>query len=210
MQENPVKRAVIIFQKIAIAGKVKTRVAKTIGDEAALDIYKKLVLYTHDVASEITGDKIIYFSDFQLNKTQETTPDQFQVQFQSGNNLGQKMANAFAEVLAKGYEKVLLIGTDCGVLTSDLLDRGFEILDEKDLVIGPAQDGGYYLIGMKISRPEIFENIPWSSEEVLSLTVKRVESEGLTYGLLPVLSDVDTYEDWKQQEEFVLKRLSKP
>jgi len=208
MRQNPLKRALIIFQKMAVAGKVKTRIAKNVGDEVALEIYKKLVLYTHDIASEITGDKIIYFSNNQLEKTQENIPDQFQIEIQSGIDLGQKMANAFEEILAKGYEKVLLIGTDCGMLTSDLLDKGFEILDEKDLVIGPAKDGGYYLIGMKILRTEIFETIPWSTEEVFGLTLKRVESEGLSYGLLPVLSDVDTYEDWKQQEELVLKRLS--
>ncbi|OOG74863.1 TIGR04282 family arsenosugar biosynthesis glycosyltransferase [Algoriphagus sp. A40] len=190
------KAALMIFQKNAIPGKVKTRLAATVGDDLALEIYHWLVAYTHQVAREIKLDKFLFYSDFIPEDSNELFPG-YQFEVQCGSNLGQRMCNAFEFLFAKGYSNVVIIGTDCPDLQVSDLNKAFLALSQNDLVIGPAKDGGYYLLGKSCFCPEIFKDIPWSTSRVLELTLDRADNANLNYEFLKILSDVDTFEDWK-------------
>jgi uncharacterized protein len=190
------KAALIIFQKNAVLGKVKTRLAVAVGDQRALEIYQWLTAYTHEIVKELEVDKFIFYSDYIPDESsREFTGYQFELQ--SGNDLGDRMSNAFAHLFTKGYTSVVIIGTDCPSLKGNDLNEAFLKLSGADLVIGPAQDGGYYLLGMSMFLPEIFHDIPWSTSEVLSKTLDRAAKLNAEYGLLKIRADIDTPEDWE-------------
>lgn len=191
------KVALIIFQKNAQLGKVKTRLAASIGNEKALEIYQWLTAYTHEQLRGINVDKFLYFSDFiPENPVGDYTNYQFEVQ--SGENLGERMSNAFLQLFKSGYKSVVIIGTDCPEMTRNDIEKAFLNLEQVDLVIGPARDGGYYLLGMRSYFPELFSDISWSTSEVLVSTLDRADKLNLEYEFLKVLSDIDTLSDWEQ------------
>lgn len=189
--------ALIIFQKNAILGKVKTRLASTTGDEQALEIYNWMTTYTHQIANQIRVDKFLFYSDFIPQHSDEILHG-FQFEVQSGANLGERMSNAFAYLFAKGYSSVVIIGTDCPELKVSDLNKAFLALSQNDLVIGPAKDGGYYLLGKSCFCPELFRDIPWSTSKVLELTLDRADEANLHYEFLNIKSDIDTIEDWEK------------
>lgn len=189
------QNAVIVFQKNAELGKVKTRLAATLGDQQALDIYRHLIDKTYSQLSGISdADIFVYFSEFH-EKSSLKIPHQTAVQ--KGVDLGERMKCAFEEVFAKGYERVILIGTDCPDIETNILNQALKELLNNDAVFGPALDGGYYLIGLKEVYSELFENIPWSTDKVLLLTEKQLNKKKLTYSLLKPLRDIDTPDDWE-------------
>lgn len=190
------KAALMVFQKNAIPGKVKTRLAVSVGDDLALEIYNWMTSYTHQIVSEIKVDKFLFYSDFIPEHTNEILQG-YHFEVQKGANLGERMSNAFEFLFAKGYSNVVVIGTDCPDLQVSDLDRAFLALGQNDLVIGPAKDGGYYLLGKSCYYPELFKDIPWSTSKVLELTLDRADSVNLNYEFLKILSDIDTFEDWK-------------
>lgn len=194
------KSALIIFQKNAVLGKVKTRLSADVGDEVAMEIYQQLVRHTHDVCASVPVKKFLFFSDFIPDDISEFGQD-YQFEVQSGNDLGSRMENAFQRLFSKDYEKIIISGTDCGELESNILEDAFELLDKHEVVIGPARDGGYYLLGMKKMFSDLFEGIPWSTEKVLFLTMEKLEKQNISYELLEILSDVDRIEDWKKLKE---------
>jgi len=194
------KYALIIFQKNAVLGKVKTRLAVSVGDEKALEIYKWLTERTHSAAKELSVHKFLFFSDY-VPQVSEFSSPYFKTELQSGSDLGERMSRAFEFLFAKGYERVVIIGTDCPELSSNLLKDAFRALDQSDLVFGPAEDGGYYLMGMNQFYPDLFVSIPWSTDQVLELSLDRAEAMGLEYDLLGILSDIDTLDDWKKFSE---------
>jgi rSAM/selenodomain-associated transferase 1 len=114
---------------------------------------------------------------------------------QAGEDLGARMALAFADVFAQGYRRVLVIGTDLPTLPGSAFGEALTLLDAHDLVLGPARDGGYYLIGLRKPAPELFAGIPWSTDRVLALTQTKAAAAGLKTALLPVRRDVDTLDD---------------
>ncbi len=185
----------IIFIKNPKLGKVKTRLAATVGDEKALSIYKQLLHFTQKLALSLKVNRALFYSD-ELISEDDWSNDAFQKNVQEGNNLGERMKNAFQEVLQTN-KKAVIIGSDCAELTSEILQNAFEALEKNDFVIGPAKDGGYYLIGMNYFEPSIFKNIEWSTDEVLPKTLEKINSLGKNVFLLPALSDTDNEEDWK-------------
>ncbi|MBA4301579.1 MAG: hypothetical protein C0433_15975 [Cyclobacterium sp.] len=191
------RAALIIFQKNAVLGKVKTRLAASIGDEQALEVYRWLTDYTHEIVKKLEVDKFLFYSDY-IPENPEGNLEGYQLEVQSGTNLGERMKNAFAHLFAKGYSSVAIIGTDCPDLTGRDLNSAFLALSQSDLVVGPAKDGGYYLLGMSKFIPEIFNNIPWSTSRVLELTLNLAEKLNLDYEFLQILSDIDNLEDWNQ------------
>jgi uncharacterized protein len=185
--------AVIIFVKNPVAGKVKTRLAAAIGNDKALDIYLHLITHTVNAAVNVAADKYIYFSD-----EIDTTIGQnaaFKKAVQSGADLGERMKNAFSDVLNNAYHKVIITGTDCPGISPEILQRAFNQLAGTDVVIGPAADGGYYLLGMKALHPVLFDNIEWSTSAVLQTTVERCTQNNLQCQLLEELSDIDEEKD---------------
>lgn len=189
--------ALIIFIKNPALGKVKTRLAKTVGDEKALGIYLKLTEITRKNAKILRGvNRAVFYSDF-YNRDDEWSNTAFQKHVQSGNDLGERMFNAFSTML-KTNEKAVIIGSDCPTLTTKILDLAFENLETHDFVLGPSTDGGYYLLGFGRSHLSdvVFKNMEWSTENVLQTTLKRLEEQGKTVFLLPELTDVDEEKDW--------------
>jgi rSAM/selenodomain-associated transferase 1 len=106
------------------------------------------------------------------------------------------MAGAIAETIERGLSKVVIIGSDCLEIGEEHIRQAYLYLDEADIVIGPASDGGYYLLGMKMLHPNLFEGIAWSSDEVLKATLTKSKAQGLSHRLLEVLSDIDELEDY--------------
>ena len=189
------KEVVLVFQKNAILGKVKTRLAAGMGEPRALEIYRHLIQLTYSALEDVPVPVWTYFSDY----IPETVNTHIEKSFvQEGQDLGQRMAHAFARSFELGMDKVVLIGTDCPSLQSHHLNEAFEALTHSDLVVGPATDGGYYLIGMKRRSDYLFEGISWSTAAVLSQTLAVASANGLDFTLLDELSDIDTQEDWER------------
>ena len=186
--------ALIIFIKNPVKGKVKTRLAATIGDDMALVIYQKLLKHTLNIVEHVAAHKFIFFSDaIEESIGYINTPvDKF---VQSGNDLGEKMNNAFEQLFKNKYERIIIIGTDCPCITTNILEEAFSKLNDNDVVIGPAADGGYYLIGMKQMQNTLFDNIAWSTSSVLYSTIDKCVNNKLSYTLLAELNDVDEEKD---------------
>jgi rSAM/selenodomain-associated transferase 1 len=188
------KQAVLIFAKNLIHGEVKTRLAETIGNDRAFSVYKELLQHTKDITKNIDADKTIFYSN-NIDEKDIWKHETYKKQMQKGNDLGERMLNAFEHAFKNGYEEVVIIGTDCFELTSSIINDAFTFLKKHDIVIGPAKDGGYYLLGMKKLYPELFQNIYWSTENVLIQTIAVCSKGSLTYHLLQQLSDVDEEKD---------------
>ncbi|MEP5611520.1 MAG: TIGR04282 family arsenosugar biosynthesis glycosyltransferase [Cyclobacteriaceae bacterium] len=185
----------MIFVKNLIPGMVKTRLAKDIGIDAALDIYKQLIEQTNEVADKITTDKTIYYSEYvEIEDIWDT--EKYSLKVQKGNDLGEKMLNAFDEAF-DSYNKVVLIGSDCFDLTPETIANAFKSLEDFDVVVGPASDGGYYLLGMKEHLPQLFQGKEYSTDKVLQELLAEAEELELSVHQLEELNDIDTLQDLK-------------
>lgn len=191
----------MVFVRNPVLGKVKTRMAKKIGEKTALDIYKMLLFYTEKVVYQMRGcNKAVFYSDI-IEKGDMWHDTAYQKFVQKGNDLGERMKNAFSLAFSKSYKNVIIIGSDCVEVTEAIFEDAFLKLNSADVVIGPANDGGYYLLGMKSLHKELFENIPWSTENVLLDTMNVCKKLNLKYHLLPALSDVDTVENMRDSDK---------
>ena len=188
--------ALIVFVKNPVAGKVKTRLAATLGDFQALEIYLKLLAKTRNTVLSLACSRYVYYSDT-VDEADEWTSPPFLKRLQQGPDLGIRMYTALRETLLL-HPKAVLIGSDIPGLSSEHLQQAFLALHSHDYVLGPAKDGGYYLIGMKIPSAAVFEGITWSTSTVLQQTLQHIQNSGKTCYLLPELSDVDTAADWEK------------
>lgn len=196
--ERKSKNVIIVFQKNLILGKVKTRLAKTIGNEEALNIYKSLIRTTYSELSKLKdADIVVYLSDYVEELPFDIKGKNYSIFAQHGLDLGERMKHAFEETFALGYEKCLIIGTDCPELSMKEMQSAIDNLSNHDVVFGPAEDGGYYLMGKKKLIPSLLQGINWSTDEVLSKSIEKIEKENLTLKLLERLGDIDTEKDWK-------------
>lgn len=175
-------------------GKVKSRLAETVGEQRALDIYKKLLSHTHAVSKNIDAHRFVFYEDF-LNEEDIWENDIYKKSLQQGSDLGQRMKHAFEKLFSSGYKKIIIIGSDCYELTGDILKDAYEALSMVDLVIGPASDGGYYLLGMAKFIPALFDNKSWSSDTVYADTIKQASQLNYTFQSLVTLNDVDVESD---------------
>lgn len=197
------KKLLIIFVKNIKLGKVKTRLAKTVGDENAFTIYKALVEVTEIATSSINVDKRIYFSDAIIH---EKWPNDYKA-VQKGEDLGQRMSNAFKDGFNDGYTEIVLIGSDLPNITKKVINNGFGSLKSKEVVFGPAEDGGYYLVGMSKLHHFIFENKAWSTSNLLEETLSELKQKKIEVSLIETLNDIDTFEDLQAYPKF-LKLIS--
>lgn len=200
----PQQSALIIFIKNAVLGKVKTRIAQDLGDEKALKIYETLTEITRSITDQLTGEKVLFYSDFiDYNDAWDNTL--YDKQLQVGNDLGERMLNAFTYTLSKeNIKKASIIGSDCPDISLWHLTKSFYALDTHEIVIGPANDGGYYLLGMRKPYPSIFQNKAWSSNSVLKSTCEELLASRIPYYLLPYLTDTDTIHDFSPAFEQLL------
>lgn len=193
------KNLLMIFTRNPELGKVKTRLAKSIGDEKALEIYKFLLNRTKTIAAQLTADKAVFYS-VKVRENDIWDAQVYQKFQQFGEDLGARMQHAFETAFANGYEKVAIIGSDLYDLTPQHIENAFEQLNTHDVVIGPAEDGGYYLLALKQVHPAIFQNKEWGTETVRAATLSDLQKQSVF--LLPVLNDVDFVEDIQDHPAF--------
>ncbi|WP_425393146.1 TIGR04282 family arsenosugar biosynthesis glycosyltransferase [Ekhidna sp.] len=186
----------MIFVKNLIPGMVKTRLAEDIGIDKALDVYQELVHHTHKITKKLEVDKSVFYSEYVEIEDIWDNGD-FKLTSQKGFTLGEKMSNAFDEGF-DSYNKVIIIGSDCYDLSSKHIKLAFEMLEENDVVVGPAKDGGYYLLGMSEYFPQLFQDKEYSTDKVLKELLEEAEELELSVYKLPVLNDIDTLEDLKE------------
>ena len=203
------KSAVIILIRNPVSGCVKTRLAADIGNLNALNVYKNLLSYTRNITNSMDSSRLLFYSDF-IDLNDDWEDGIYQKYLQSGNDFGEKMLNAFNIALTQ-HELVVIIGSDCFELNSEIIELAFKKLKDFDVVIGPAKDGGYYLMGLKRVYPDLFQGKSWSTDSVLSETIDTLKELDLTYHLLPLLGDIDTLQDLKisklyEQLDFKNKR----
>lgn len=185
------KELVIVFVKNIKLGKVKTRLAKTIGNHAAFEVYKELVKVTELATENLDTTLRIYFSDSIVGTKWENAYKAIQ----NGKDLGERMKNAFLKGFEDGYDRIVLIGSDLPDINASHIQKGLEALKSYEVVFGPAEDGGYYLIGMSKMNTNIFENKPWSQSHLLTETISELKHNNTTFTTLQVLNDIDTFED---------------
>lgn len=192
------KKLLLVFAKNPEKGKVKTRLAKTVGEEKAYQTYLKLMDYTLEVAEGADAHKQIWYSSF-IDREDRSVPN-FEKKLQRGKNLGERMLNAFRRGFEDRFEKIVIIGSDCPEITPQIIEDAFAGLDQNDVVIGPSEDGGYYLLGLRGIIPGIFSYIPWSTGRVFSETMNVLKKAGKDVTLLPTLNDIDTAEDLRNSD----------
>lgn len=185
----------IIFIRNPEAGKVKTRLARTLGDLETLRIYLFLLEKTRGAASGVSAERHVYYSE-NMPLEDDWPAGLFLKKLQSAGDLGQRMEAAFYDAFRGGAQKVLIIGSDCPELSSQILENAFEMLEHSDFVLGPVPDGGYYLLGMKEMTPAVFRGITWSTETVRNDTLLKIRALGKSCSLLPELTDIDEAKDW--------------
>lgn len=189
--------ALIIFIKNPVKGLVKTRLAKDLGDDKALQIYHKLCDLTRNSALGFRGDKYLFYSD-EIVFHDAWNEGNFIRQKQEGKDLGERMANAFETVFKKGSVRVLIIGSDCPYLKSQHLFQAINKLHDFDCVVGPAVDGGYYLLGLKKMIPELFMEKSWSTQKLLEETIQTLKTRNHTIFIMDTLEDVDDNASWER------------
>ena len=199
------KNLIIVFVRNPELGKVKTRLAKTIGDKDALKIYTILLKHTESVLHKVSSDKVVYYSkEIQNNDLWDNAL--YQKKLQKGADLGARMQNAFETAFKDTYEKVVIVGSDLFDLNPNHIKEAFTALENHEVVLGPSLDGGYYLLGMKKMNPTVFKNKQWGTDSVLESTLKNLNQQNVK--LLEALNDIDTFEDLKAQPE-LLKKIKK-
>ncbi|MGB3180053.1 MAG: TIGR04282 family arsenosugar biosynthesis glycosyltransferase [Cyclobacteriaceae bacterium] len=189
-------KALIIFIKNIENNNVKTRLAATVGHTLAQKVYRELLARTHSAVKGTNTDITVYYSREVLPED-EWSLEGYNQDVQATGDLGEKMKDAFARQFADGKEKVVIIGSDCPDLSTELINQAFEQLDRNDVVFGPSEDGGYYLLGMTSLIPMLFENKEWSTDTVLKSSLDDLDKVGKHVALLPELNDIDTEEDLK-------------
>ena len=184
----------IIFAKNPELGKTKTRIGRKLGDEVALAIYYKLIHQTQEITKDIKVNKVVYYSDF-IDMEDSWDNTIYNKKKQVNDDLGKRMQIACKDELGSGANKVVLIGTDIYSLSGEVIENAFKKLDSSDIVLGPAKDGGYYLIGMKKPNSDVFNLNEWSHSKVFQETIDIIEKLGLKYSTVDMLNDIDEPED---------------
>jgi rSAM/selenodomain-associated transferase 1 len=193
----------LFFIKNPEKGKVKTRLASAIGDKMAVKLYKRFLL---EMLFTLNGGTFLfylcYYPENSLSNLTRWFGDHYLYMPQEGENLGERMKNGFVEAISMNFKRVVLIGSDIPDLPLEFIEEAFTSLREKDVVIGPSLDGGYYLIGFKDQTfsPRVFDGIHWGTESVFEETMKIFKQEGLTVHTLQPLRDIDTVEDLRIRE----------
>jgi len=189
-----------IMLKYPEPGRVKTRLAKEMGDHRAAEIYRQIaeVILTNTTPADQEYDRIVLYDPQERHHDFEQWLPGNNLGLQQGDDIGERMDNAIRELLERGAEKAVLTGADIPALDAAIIAEAFQALDHADIVIGPAADGGYYLIGMKERHPAVFKGMLWSTKTVLDETVKAIRRLSLSYAYVTTLSDLDTPDDYNR------------
>ena len=188
----------IVFAKAPRPGTVKTRLARTLGAAKACAAYQQLADTLFANLARLERVELRYAPDDAENEIQGWLRPGWQAVAQGLGDLGSRLSRAFEEAFRGGAKRVVIIGSDCPEVTARDVRDAWRELKGSDLVVGPATDGGYWLIGLGVFQPALFEGISWSSEMVLAETLQRAKAEGLGIQLLRILTDVDSANDWRE------------
>jgi uncharacterized protein len=189
------QNALIILVKNPVLGKVKTRLAKTVGDVNALKIYQHLLRNTQEVTAELNNiDKFIFYDEY-IPANDIWNDGEYERELQKGNNLSEKFINVFNDTFQKGYEKVIVLMPDCPNIKDVLIKKAFNEFNNNDIVVGPTTDGGFYLIGLKKLHLSLFVNKEYSTPTVTEELKTEAKNLNLSLAELPTFTDVDTEED---------------
>jgi rSAM/selenodomain-associated transferase 1 len=193
-------RCLLFFVRNPLPGRVKSRLAKVLGEEVVADLYKSFIL---DMLSALEKKdfplSVCFYPADSLADIKRVLGDHYRYQPQQGTDLGERMDRCFSEVFSAGVNRAILIGSDVPDLSMAIIDEAFASLQGADIVIGPALDGGYYLIGFTKDNftPGVFRGLPWGTETVLQQTIDRLKNLRRTFHLLPTWEDIDTLKDLK-------------
>lgn len=188
------KKALIIFVRHPELGNVKTRLAAQIGDAGALYVYQELLQHTLQITRLVHANKAVFYAATIVPDDLWNEKNYYKF-LQTGDDLGSRMQAAFQAVFGDGYEQAVIVGSDCFELDSLIIESAFNQLENHDVVIGPAKDGGYYLLGLKKLRVELFQNKHWSTPSVFEETMTTIRQLQKSVYTLPLLSDVDEEKD---------------
>ena len=187
----------VIMAKNPVPGRVKTRLSPPLLQTEAAEVYRCFLADRLAEMSALEGiDLALAYTPAEAQATFALlTPEPFRLLAQRGASLSEKLVNLFRDTFAEGYRLAAVTDSDTPDLSCVIMRQAFGLLASADVVFGPCQDGGYYLIGMNQDRPELFQEIPWSKDNVLTVSLKKAAELGLETALLPPQNDVDTYED---------------
>ena len=197
---------VIVFAKPPLLGRVKTRLTPELGPESALNAHCEMVDLTLKKVAQLDCSSSLWLSENSQEGASWGQKYSLPVEVQRSGDLGLKMLDAISKTLAASPAKVVLIGSDCPILSQEDIRDAFLWLDQHDLVILPCEDGGYGLIGMKQTHAEVFSRISWSTPKVTSETLDRARNSNLSVKCGRVIWDVDRIEDWYRYQR--LKELT--
>lgn len=193
------RERLIVFTRYPEPGKAKTRLIPVLGSEGAAKLHRQMTEHTMLQVRELQAFRPlsveVYFAESDQKRMQDWLGSDIVYQPQGEGDLGSRMAQAFNAAFSSGMDSVIIIGTDCPSLKTKLMAKAFQALEQNELVLGPATDGGYYLIGLRRLIPKLFQGISWGTSEVLQQTVAIAEKLELAIAYLPPLSDVDRPED---------------
>ena len=193
------KESLIIFTRYPEAGKAKTRLIPVLGAEGAADLHRQMTEYTISQGRQLQTERVVavevYFTGSDRAAFQNWLGSDLIYHPQGEGDLGSRMAQALENAFSSGIDSVIIIGTDCPSLNAELIAEALQKLEQNDLVLGPATDGGYYLIGLRRLISELFVGINWGTSEVLQKTVEIANNLKLAVAYLTPLSDIDRPED---------------
>jgi len=198
-RESKLNNLLIIFTRNPELGKVKTRLAKDVGDQSALDIYEFLLKHTVSVTKDLDFAKEVHYSE-EIKHNDIWDEDIYIKKRQIEGGLGEKMEQAFLSGFKNGYKNIIIIGSDLYDLNQEDIEEAFKALETFEYVLGPAEDGGYYLLGMNIFNQKIFKNKAWGTDTVLRDTLIDLKTQQIQ--LLDERNDIDVYEDIKEHKDF--------
>jgi len=197
--DKKLEKLLVIVAKDPVPGKVKTRLLPQLSPAVAADLYRCFLLDRISEINALNGvDRAIAYTPEGARKTFTALAlDGFKLFPQRGKDLGERLNNIFLEKLALGYNAVSIVDSDSPDLPNSIVEESFQLLLSKqaEVVFGPCHDGGYYLVGMQKPHPELFRNIPWSTDNVLSTTLEKAKKMGLNVKMLSYWNDLDTFQD---------------
>lgn len=191
-----------IFAKYWEPGQVKTRLAASIGQAEAAKLYRAFVETLLDRFGQAPYRRVLaYWPSERARQFEEVAGDRWHLEAQSAGNLGQRMTDYFANAAAAGATRTVLIGSDSPTLPLEIFEVAFRALESVDVVLGPSEDGGYYLVGVSRSVTSIFDGVEWSSSRVFEQTVKNISQSKLTWSALPTFYDIDDLSDLERLKD---------
>jgi uncharacterized protein len=211
---SEIDNAIIVFARLPVKGRVKTRLAKELGIDVATSFYKVCAEHTFKEILKFDSTQVVPFLFFseesEIDEMRNWTKNKFRYYSQKGHDLGERMSNAFNTIFDAGYRNVILVGTDAPGISAELITDAFSQLKDYNCVIGPSEDGGYYLMGLKQKLFYLFNEMEWSTNAVFSRTIERLKQNNHDYTLMQKMIDIDTKEDLKKWSDNYKSVCSQP